>query len=50
MFGCIGRIVVLAVLIVVGAVGYVTRGYWEPKVRARLGWKPAVVAAAPAGK
>jgi len=48
MFGCIGRIIVLAVLIVVGAVGYVTRGYWEPKVRAKLGWKPAVVAAAPA--
>jgi hypothetical protein len=48
MFGCIGRLVVLGVLLVAGAVAYLTRASWEPTVRARLGLKPAVVAAAPA--
>ena len=47
MFGCIGRIVVVAVLIIVGAVAYVTRGTWEPKVRAKLGIRTANTAAAP---
>lgn len=47
MFGCIGRIVVLAVVIILGAVAYVTRGYWEPKLRDKMGWKPAATAAAP---
>lgn len=48
MFGCIGRIVVLAILIVVACAAYLTRGMWEPKVRAKLGIRPAIVAAAPA--
>jgi hypothetical protein len=47
MFGCIGKIVVLAILIVCGAVAYLTRGMWEPKLREKLGMKPAPVAAAP---
>lgn len=38
MFGCIGKIVVLAVLIVLGAVAYVTRGVWEPRLREKMGW------------
>ena len=46
MFGCIGRLVVLGVLLVAGAVAYFTRSSWEPTVRARLGHKPAAVAAA----
>ena len=48
MFGCIGRLVVLGVLLVAGAVAYLTRASWEPTVRARLGLKPAAIAAAPA--
>lgn len=48
MFGCIGKVVVAALLIVVAAVGYVTRGWWEPRLRERLGVKPAAVASAPA--
>jgi hypothetical protein len=47
MFGCIGRLVVLAILIVAGAVAYFTRGMWEPKLREKLGAKPAAVAEAP---
>ncbi|MDA1080989.1 MAG: hypothetical protein O2973_04795 [Gemmatimonadetes bacterium] len=39
MFGCIGRIVVLAVLLLVGGAAYVTRARWEPTVRARLGMR-----------
>jgi hypothetical protein len=49
MFGCIGRLVVLGVLLALGCVAYLTRGTWEPKVRARLGMKPPVVAAKGAG-
>lgn len=48
MFGCIGRLVVLGFLLIVGAVAYLTRASWEPAVRAKLGLKPAAVAAAPA--
>lgn len=48
MFGCIGKIVVLAVLIVVGAAAWLTRGIWEPRVREKLGMKPAITAAASA--
>ena len=47
MFGCIGKIVVAALLIIVGAVGYVTRDWWEPRLRERVGAKPAAVASAP---
>jgi hypothetical protein len=47
MFGCIGRLVVLAILIVAGAIAYLTRGMWEPKLRETLGAKPAAVAEAP---
>lgn len=36
MFGCIGRLVVLGVLVVAGAVGYVTRDRWMPAVQARI--------------
>jgi hypothetical protein len=50
MFGCIGKIVVLAVLIVLCTVGYFTRGMWEPKAREKLGMKPAVSATAAAPK
>lgn len=46
MFGCVGRIVVLAVLIILGAAAYVTRGRWEPKLRDKMGWKPAATTAA----
>ena len=48
MFGCIGRLVVLAVLIIVGAAAYLTRGMREPTLRAKLGARPAATAAAPA--
>ena len=48
MFGCIGKIVVLALLIIVGAVAFVTRGAWEPKLREKMGWRPAATAVAPA--
>jgi hypothetical protein len=47
MFGCIGRLVVLCVLLIAGIVAYATRGSWEPKLRAKLGAKPAATAAAP---
>lgn len=47
MFGCIGKIVVLAVLIVLGAAAYVTRSAWEPRLRAKMGWTPKATAAAP---
>ncbi len=40
MFGCIGRLIVLAVLIALGATAYVTRNHWEPAVRAKLGMRP----------
>ncbi len=47
MFGCIGKIVVLAVLIVLGAGAYITRGMWEPRLRDKMGWtaspKPTAV-------
>lgn len=39
MFGCIGRLVVLGVLLVVGAAAYVTRDRWEPALAARMGWR-----------
>jgi hypothetical protein len=48
MFGCIGKIVVLALLIIVGALAFVTRGVWEPRLREKMGWRPAATAAAPA--
>jgi len=49
MFGCIGRaVVVVALLIVVGATAYVTRAWWEPPLRERLGVRPPVTATAPA--
>ena len=48
MFGCLGRLVVLAVLVVVGGIAFLTRGMWEPRARATLGLRPAVTAAAPA--
>ena len=48
MFGCIGRLVVLAALVVVGGIAFLTRGLWEPRARATLGLRPAVTAAAPA--
>lgn len=47
MFGCVGRIVVGLVVIALCAVAYVTRGAWEPRVRAKLGMKAPVVAGAP---
>lgn len=47
MFGCIGRIAVLIVFVVLGSAAYATRGTWEPKVRATLGIRPAHVVAAP---
>jgi hypothetical protein len=47
MFGCIGKVMVLAVLVLVGAVAFVTRGWWEPKLRDRFGARPAAVAVAP---
>lgn len=46
MFGCIGRLVVLAVLIVVGGIAFLTRSVWEPGVRAKLGLRTAVTASA----
>jgi hypothetical protein len=48
MFGCIGRLVVLCVLLILGIVAYVTRGSWEPKLRERIGAKPAATATAAA--
>ena len=48
MFGCVGRIVVVAVLVVVGVVAWFTRGAWDPIVRAKLGLRPVVAAPAPA--
>ena len=39
MFGCIGRLVVLGVLLVLGAAAYVTRDRWEPALAARMGWR-----------
>lgn len=39
MFGCIGRAVVLVVLLVAGAAAYLTRDRWEPALAARLGWR-----------
>jgi hypothetical protein len=47
MFGCIGKIVVLAVLIVLGAVAYLSRGAWEPRLREKMGWTPKAAAVAP---
>lgn len=47
MFGCIGKIVVLAVLIILGAVAYVTRSAWEPRLREKMGWTPKAAAVAP---
>jgi hypothetical protein len=37
MFGCLGRLGCLAVLLVVGALGYLTRATWYPMVRDRGG-------------
>ena len=37
MFGCIGRIVAVALGLVVGAAAYLTRGSWEPMLREKLG-------------
>lgn len=45
MFGCIGRVVVLVAIVAACAIGYLTRGYWEPPLRAKLGLKPAATAA-----
>lgn len=39
MFGCIGRLVVLGVLLVVSAGAYLTRDRWMPAVTARMGWR-----------
>lgn len=46
MFGCIGRIAVVAVLLAAGAGAYVTRSKWEPSVRERLGIRPRRVSSA----
>lgn len=40
MFGCIGRIVVIVVLLALGAVGYATRDRWGPALEARVGMRP----------
>lgn len=48
MFGCIGRVVVLLLLVVAGAAAYATRGRWEPRLREKLGVRPAATAAVPA--
>jgi hypothetical protein len=50
MFGCIGRLGCLLVLVVAGAVGWFTHDAWYPKVRARLGGAPPAVATATAAK
>jgi hypothetical protein len=47
MFGCLGRIGCLLLVLVAGAVGWFTRDSWYPKLRARLGGKPAATAVAP---
>ncbi|HVZ48870.1 MAG TPA: hypothetical protein VG916_08810 [Gemmatimonadaceae bacterium] len=54
MFGCIGRLVVLCALLLVGAVAYVTRDRWMPGVMAHLpgqrvraaSWQPVTPAGA----
>ncbi len=48
MFGCIGRIAVLVVLMVAGVAAYATRGRWEPKLREKLGISAPATPAAPA--
>jgi hypothetical protein len=47
MFGCIGRLVVLCVFLILGIVAYATRSQWEPKLREKIGAKPAATAVAP---
>jgi hypothetical protein len=49
MFGCLGRLGCLIVLIIAGAVGWFTRDSWYPKLRARLG-APLPVATATVAK
>jgi hypothetical protein len=45
MFGCIGRLVVLGVVLIVAAAGYVTRDRWAPAVMTRItGRNPSTVA------
>ena len=46
MFGCLGRLVVLVVLLAAGVGAYVTRSRWEPTVRERLGIRPRRVSSA----
>lgn len=36
MFGCLGRLVVLCVLLVLGAVAYATRDRWSPQLMTRM--------------
>ena len=45
MSGCKGRTVVFALLIIVAAVAFVTRGAWEPRLREKMGWRAAATAA-----
>lgn len=45
MFGCIGRIVVVCVLLVLGAVAYATRDRWGPSLEQRIGMRPSRSAA-----
>ncbi len=45
MFGCIGRIGCLVVLLLAGAIGWFTRDSWYPKLRQRLRGAPVVATA-----
>lgn len=41
MFGCLGRLGCLAVLVILGAAGYLTRNVWYPRVRSVVVATPA---------
>jgi hypothetical protein len=43
MFGCLGRLGCLLVLLVAGAIGWLTKDSWYPKVRERFFGHPAAV-------
>jgi hypothetical protein len=47
MWGCIGRIGCVVLLVLAAAAGWFTHDAWYPKLRARLGGKPVPAAAAP---